>query len=99
MPLKVPGTNSTVLLRREAFEAAKLQRVELDEAFNLTDAEFRIEGELIAVGPLPSDDDLSVLIERLEEHGLVYFDDFFELSGNWPHWLELFVQAARSGKR
>lgn len=99
MPLKVPGTNSTVFIRREAFEAAKLQRVELDEAFNLTDAEFRLEGDLIAIGPLPSDDDLSVLIERLEERGLAYFDDFFELSGNWPPWLELFVQAVRPGKR
>lgn len=99
MPLKVPGTNSTVFIRRDAFEAAKLQRVELDEAFNLTDAEFRLEGELIAIGPLPSDDDLPILVERLEERGLVYFDDFFELSGNWPAWLEVFVQAVRSEKR
>jgi hypothetical protein len=99
MPLKVPGTNSTVFIRREAFEAVNLQRVELDEAFNLTDAEFRLEGDLIAIGPLPSDDDLPVLIEQLEERGLVYFDDFFELSGNWPSWIELFVQAVRSGKR
>lgn len=88
-----------MFIRREAFEAAKLQRVELDEAFNLTDAEFRLEGDLIAIGPLPSDDDLPVLVERLEERGLVYFDDFFELSGNWPSWLEVFVQAARSEKR
>lgn len=99
MPLKVPGTNSTVFIRREAFETAKLQRVELDEAFNLTDAEFRLEGELIAIGPLPSDDDLPKLVERLEERGLVYFDDFFELSGNWPSWLDVFVQAVRPGKR
>lgn len=98
MPLKVPGTNPTVFIRREAFEAGNLQRAELDAAFNLTDAEFRLEGELIAIGPLPSDDDLSVLIEWLEERGLAYFDDFFELSGNWPSWLALFVQASRSEK-
>jgi hypothetical protein len=95
MPLKVSETSSTVFIRREAFEAAKLQRVELDEAFNLTDSEFRLEGDLIAVGPLPSDDDLPVLIERLEARGLVYFDDFFELSGNWPSWLDVFVQGKR----
>ena len=99
MPLKVPGTNSTVFIRRAAFEAANLQRAEFDEEFNLTDTEFRLEGELVAVGPLPSDDDLPVLIEKLEGKGLVYFDDFFELSGNWPAWLEVFVGAVRSGKR
>lgn len=98
MPLKVPGTTSTVFIRRTAFEAANLQRVELDEAFNLTDAEFRLEGELIAIGPLPSDEDLPVLVEQLEERGLVYFEDFFELSGNWPAWLGVFVQAERSEK-
>ncbi len=88
-----------MFIRRDAFEAANLQRGEIDEAFNLTDAEFRLEGELIAIGPLPSDDDLPHLIERLEARGLVYFDDFFELSGNWPTWLEVFVGAIRSGQR
>ena len=27
------------------------------------------------------------------EHGLVYFDDFFEMSGNWPDWLSVFTLA------
>jgi hypothetical protein len=27
----------------------------------------------------------------LERVGLVYFDDFFDLSGNWPEWLKVFV--------
>ncbi len=88
-----------MFIRRDAFEAANLQRGEIDEAFNLTDAEFRLEGELIAIGPPPSDDDLPHLIDRLEAKGLVYFEDFFELSGNWPDWLEVFVGAIRSGKR
>ena len=30
---------------------------------------------------------LPELIDDLEQSGLVYFDDFFELSGNWPDWL------------
>ena len=37
---------------------------------------------------------LTDLIAQLEEHGLVYYDDFFELSGNWPEWLRLFVMDA-----
>ena len=27
------------------------------------------------------------------ELGLVFYEDFFELSGNWPAWLSLFVQS------
>lgn len=95
MPLKIAVGNSTVLIRRAAFEAAGLKRAEIDERFNLTDAEFRIEGDLIAIGALPSEDDVPLVVAYLEDKGLSYFDDFFELSGNWPDWLGLFVQAAR----
>jgi hypothetical protein len=28
-------------------------------------------------------------VEGLEALALVYFDDFFELSGKWPKWLQL----------
>ena len=67
---------------------------QVDEALGLTPDEFRIEGALIAIGPLVGEDTLSELIERLEEVGLVYYDDFFELSGNWPEWLRLFAMDA-----
>ena len=30
----------------------------------------------------------AALDERL---GLAYYDDFFELSGNWPEWLSVFA--------
>ena len=36
------------------------------------------------------------VIAQLEEEGLVYYDDFFELSGNWPDWLRLFAMDARA---
>ena len=36
---------------------------------------------------------LTELIESLESRGLVYYDDFFELSGNWPEWLKLFAMS------
>jgi hypothetical protein len=99
MPLKVPSTTSTVFIRRAAFEGAAMQRSEFDEKFNLTDDEFRLEGDLIAIGPLPSDDDLPLMVADLEERGLAYFEDFFELSGNWPDWLSLFVQGERAVDR
>jgi hypothetical protein len=28
---------------------------------------------------------------ELEDLGLTYFEDFFELTGNWPAWLRLVV--------
>ena len=99
MPLKVAAGSSTVFIGRAAFEAAGLQRAEIDSRFNLTDEEFRIEGDLIAIGPLPSEDDVPAIVAYLEERGLAYFDDFFELSGNWPEWLGVFVQARQGSSR
>jgi len=92
MPLRIDGTAPTILIRKDAFERAELTRRQFDEVLNLTDEEFRMEGPLIAVGPLVGEDAISGLIDALEEAGLVYFDDFFELSGNWPEWLTVFTQ-------
>jgi len=92
MPLRIDGTAPTILIRKDAFERAELTRQRFDEVLNLTDEEFRVEGQLIAVGPLVGEDAISGLIDALEDAGLVYFDDFFELSGNWPEWLTVFSQ-------
>ena len=89
MPVTVPSGNPTIFIRRAAFERAGLARAQFDERLNLTDEEFRVEGQLIIVGPLVGDDALDGLIAELEETGLAYFEDFFELSGNWPDWLLL----------
>ena len=80
-----------MLIRKSAFERVGLARADIDARFNLTPDEFRAEGELVAIGPLYDDDALAVLTEQLEALGLVYFDDFFELSGNWPEWLRVLV--------
>lgn len=82
----------TLLIRRDAFERVGLTRQQFDVALNLTPDEFRVEGALIAVGPLVGESALGELIETLEGAGLVYYDDFFELSGNWPAWLSVFAQ-------
>lgn len=91
MPLSIPGAAPVMLIRRAAFERAGLVRAALDERLNLTPEEFRVEGELIAVGPLYGDDTIVTLSEWLEAAGLRYFEDFFDLSGNWPDWLRLFA--------
>ena len=89
MPIPVPDSRPTVFVRREAFERERLERSLIDTRFNITAQELRVEGDLIAIGPLPSDDMLTEMIAELEMNGLRYFDDFFELSGNWPEWLRL----------
>jgi hypothetical protein len=53
-----------------------------------------MEGELIVIGPLYGAQ-ITDLVTEMEEAGLTYFDDFFELSGNWPEWIQLFVMTPR----
>ena len=91
MPLAVTQGLATIFIRKEAFERANLARTEIDAQFNLTDQEFRVEDGLIALGPLPSDEMVGPMLEYLEARGLVYFDDVFELSGNWPSWLRVYA--------
>ena len=94
MPLKIPSGAPVLVIRRTAYEARGLSRGAIDERLNLTPDEFRVEGDVIVVGPIHGHADaLSAFIEDLEQAGLVYFDDFFELSGNWPDWLQLFAGA------
>jgi hypothetical protein len=93
MPLDLKTGSPTLFIRREAFERVGLTRAQLDDRLNLTADEFRVEGQLIAVGPLVGDTGVEDLVNELEALGLVYYDDFFELSGNWPDWLRLLAMS------
>jgi hypothetical protein len=97
MPISLNHGASTLLIRRAAYEGAQLTRAAIDERLGLTPDEFRVEGDLVAIGPVHDTVALQALIEELEGLGLVYFDDFFELSGNWPDWLAVFAGAVRPG--
>ena len=70
-----------------------LTRAQIDERLGLTTDEFRVEGDLVAIGPIygGNGDAVGDLIAELERAGLVYIDDFFELTGNWPEWLNLYA--------
>jgi hypothetical protein len=98
MPLELPHDRTVILIRQDAFERSALTRQAIDARYNLTDEEFRVEEGLVALGPLPNDEMLSQMIEEFEANGLVYFEDFFELSGNWPQWLVLYGRSARRRK-
>ncbi|MEO7368474.1 MAG: hypothetical protein ABIZ36_10985 [Gemmatimonadaceae bacterium] len=91
MPLNVAAGLPTILIKKEAFERAAINRTEIDTLFNLTDEEFQVEGGLVLIGPLPSDDMIGLVVAYFEARGLVYYDEFFELSGNWPEWLRLYA--------
>jgi|SRR5689334_3774775 len=93
MPIELAHNRGTILIRRGAFERANLARSTIDDRYNLTDQEFQVEEDLVVIGPLPSEDMIPQMIEDLEESGLAYFDDFFDLSGNWPEWLSIYVRA------
>lgn len=94
MPLAIPNGAPSLLIRRAAYERTGLDRLALDERLGLTADEFRVEGNLVIVGPVVGEESLTEIIEELDALGLVYFDDFFELSGNWPSWLSLFCGAS-----
>ena len=87
----------TLFFRRQAYERAGLARAAIDERLGLTDAEFRVDGTLVALGPIYDVEALGALLDELEGAGLTYFEDYFELSGSWPEWLAVTVRAAGPG--
>jgi hypothetical protein len=91
MAQEIPSGQSTLIIRREAYERAGLTRQAIDERLNLTPEEFRVDGRLVMIGPIPDDAAIRELLDELEGHGLAYFDDYFEFSGNWPSWIRVYV--------
>lgn len=91
MPLPLSSGAPTLLVKKAAFERAGITRAQIDLALTLTDEEFRVEHGLVAIGPIFDEDGFAALVEAFEQGGLVYFDDFFEMSGNWPEWLSVFT--------
>jgi len=96
MPLPVAAGAPTLFIRRAAYERTALVRAALDERLGLTPDEFRVEGALVVIGPIFDEEAFGQVTESLEKLGLAYFDDFFELSGNWPAWLTLLATSERS---
>ena len=94
MPLQIPASAPTLLIHRAAYERSGITRAAIDERLGLAPDEFRVEGQLIAIGPITGEDSLADIIGDLESNGLTYFEDFFELSGNWPDWLNLYCAAS-----
>lgn len=94
MPLRIAPSHPSLLIRRPSFERSGLTRAQVDDKLKLTADEFRVEGDLIVVGPVHDDVALGEFLDDLERLGLVYFEDYFDLSGNWPEWLTVFVRVS-----
>ena len=71
-------------------------RAALDQRLGLTADEFRVEGDIVAIGPIFDGEAFATLLDDFERLGLSYCDDFFELSGNWPGWFSVLVGPATS---
>jgi hypothetical protein len=54
MPLQLQPGYPVLLIRRPAFERSGLSRVTLDDRLGLTADEFRVEGDLVCIGPIMS---------------------------------------------
>lgn len=91
MAHEIPMGQSMLLIRREAYERAGITRQSIDERLNLTADEFRVDGQLVLIGPIPDDTGIRDILDDLEQAGLEYFDDYFEFSGNWPSWIRVAV--------
>jgi hypothetical protein len=94
VPLSIPQGVPTLFIRRQAYERTGISRASLDQRLGLTDAEFRVEGDLVVLGPIYDVNALGALVDDLEQAGLTYYDDFFELSGSWPEWLSIVAHTA-----
>ena len=91
MPIQIHSGAPTLFIRRAAYENAALVRASIDERLGLTPQEFRVETDLVVIGPVYDADAFAAVIDDLEKLGLAYFDDYFELSGNWPAWVSVLV--------
>ena len=99
MPIPIRSGAPTLFIRRSAYERSGLVRAGLDERLGLTADEFRVEGDLVVVGPIFDGEAFAGLLDDFERLGLAYYDDFFELTGNWPEWLTVLAGSVEGPRR
>ena len=56
MPLSIAGGAPTLFIKRSAYERSGITRAAIDERLGLTPDEFRVESELVAIGPIYGED-------------------------------------------
>ena len=88
MPVSIATGAPTLFIRRSAYEASGLTRSAIDERLGLTDSEFVVEDDLVALGPIYEAEGATLIdfITELERAGLVYFDDCWQVCGGRSRW-------------
>ena len=94
MSIRISSGAPTLLIRHPAYERAGLVRAAIDQLLGSTPEEFRVDGDLVVIGPVYDEEAFSELMAQCEREGLEYYADFFELTGNWPDWLSVLVTTA-----
>jgi len=74
-----------LIVRRKALVERQVSLHDLFAAMEVSKA-FDDSDELLSFGPHFGREAADTMISRLTKLGLVYFDDFFEFSGDYPSW-------------
>ena len=74
-----------LIVRRSALAE---RQVDMRDLLNAMETKEGLDGsnDLLSFGPHFGREALNTIIARLTNLGLVYFDDFFELCGDYPSW-------------
>jgi len=76
-----------LVIRQSALDAHGVTKTQVLEALE-TSRPFAENGELLSFGPSFGQEACDEFVRRLESLGLVYFDDFFDLTLSHPDWLK-----------
>lgn len=74
-------------------DALQRENISIDRLSALMEAEepLGVNDSMISFGPHFGSEASDTFMKRLEEAGLIYFDDFFEFSGSFPDWCQFKV--------
>jgi hypothetical protein len=75
-----------IVVRQSALAARGITKARVLEVFK-ADRPMAEDGELLAFGPSFGGEACKEFVRSLESRGLVYFDDFFDLTLSHPNWL------------
>ncbi|ATA53150.1 hypothetical protein CKY39_07950 [Variovorax boronicumulans] len=83
--------SSGLVIRQSALVARGVTRTQLLEALESA-RPMAEDGELLSFGPCFGQEACDEFVRRLEALGLVYVDDFFDLTLSHPDWLKFSAQ-------
>ena len=80
----------SLVIQRSAFDRSFLNQEKIDALRNKIGL-YDFNDDLESWGPFFGGESLEYVITALQSLGLVYYDDFFEICLDFPHWINLTV--------